>query len=213
MEMTSEEVEHLLSIRRKYGWCCSYAIWANSNGAGPKCGISDLSVLAIRKDNPFLDQRNSRYVLVGLNISRTDSDNPGAVETQDHEPAFMNFHSGYARSRDFQLRRALEGTPVWGSWMTDIIKGYPKLKASEVMRDIRLKKLDVAPHIANFENELIDIGVKNPILIALGKDVHEILCKNLDSKKHQIFRMTHYSAAVKSDVLRREVLDIVRHNS
>jgi hypothetical protein len=113
------------------------------------------------------------------------------------------------RARDFQLRRALQGTPVWGAWMTDIVKDCPMLRASDVVRDINQGRIDAAEHVGRFEVELSELGANSPVLIAFGKSTDKILRDHLAVDKYRIFRVTHYSAPVRSGKLRQEIMNVV----
>ena len=69
--------------------------------------------------------------------------------------AYSNFHTrGHAG--DTKLRRAVEGTPLSGAFMTDVIKDYPTADSSDLMKDIAAGRVDmtrsfVEPLMLEFE--------------------------------------------------------------
>ena len=94
--------------------------------------------------------------------------------------------------------------------MTDIIKLHEEIKSSEVKKYLRKHPEVEEENIKKFEQELIDIGSKNPILIALGNDSFNILNRNL-KHKYKIYKVTHYSARINKETLRNEFLKIQKY--
>ena len=90
--------EHFESLKKKYGYYSSWAIWAEE-GDTPKSNVGDLSVF---EGTNFLSQLNPNVVLVGLNISRDVVRAPLA-----------NFHDIRPKATDFKIRYALKNSPWW----------------------------------------------------------------------------------------------------
>ena len=97
-------------IKEKYQFYSSWAVWAEQ-GDKPKSNVGDLSVLDPKQNKNLLKTLNPNIILVALNISRGDIAEP-----------FANFHDKSSRATDFKIRYAIKDTPIWGAYMTDIIK-------------------------------------------------------------------------------------------
>ena len=179
--------EHFTEITKKYGYWSSWAIWAAALDT-PKSNIGNLTIF---EDKEIIDILKPNIVLVGLNISR------GAIK----EP-LANFHDKRPEATDFKIRHALFETPIWGAYMTDIIKDFEEKVAGNLMSYLNKHKEFEKENIKKFEQELIDIGSKNPIIIALGNDSYKILKRNL--KKYKIYKVSHYSAYITKEKLRLE---------
>ena len=105
-----------LFIKNKYGGHASWAIWADV-GTAPKSNMEDLAIF----DHDDVHKRlNPENVLVGLNISGYILEKP-----------FENFHGKGGGA--FKIRYATKGTPLWGGYLTDIIKDFPEKHSSNVM--------------------------------------------------------------------------------
>ena len=179
-------------VKEKYGLHASWAIWGEQ-GVRPKDNMGDLSVFD--EDNN-LDILNPNIVLVGFNFSVS-----GAVNRP-----FENFHGKGGGA--FKIRYALEGTPFWGAYMTDIIKNCVELEAQNVVKYLRQNPDILKENIISFEQELNDIGAVNPRLVAFGNDTYKILNKYLSSR-YDILKLTHYSNYQSKEVYRKEVLEKV----
>ena len=173
-------------VKEKYGHMSSWAIWSEQN-SNVKSGMGDISFF----ENPSkttLDTLNPNIILVGLNIS------------ERIERVFGNFHPTYSTAQDYKTRYALKNTMFWGAYMTDIIKSFKEKISGNLMKYLSKNKSFEKENIENFEQELIDIGAINPILIALGNDSYKILKRNF--KKYKIYKVTHYSAYITKEKLR-----------
>ena len=174
----------------------SWAIWKERKPTEKaKSRMGDISFF----DNPSIELLKTlrpNIVLVALNISRK-FDRP-----------FGNFHPDYSTAQDYKTRYALQGTPLWGAYMTDIIKNFEQKVSGKLMSFLRKNPDFTEENITSFKQELCDIGALNPTLIALGKDSYDILNKYLKDE-FRIFRVTHYSAPIRKEDLREEFLAIV----
>lgn len=105
------DAERFDLIRRKHGAYGSWAVWALPLSTA-KSGVGDLQMLDERANPKIFETLNPGVVMVGLNLSRGFPDQP-----------FRNFHDPRPEANDFKIRYAFSGTPFWGAYMTDIIKG------------------------------------------------------------------------------------------
>ena len=185
MKMLS--AEKYLSIKKKYGAHASWAIWADETDT-PKSNMEDTSIF----DNADIHkQLNPNIVLVGLNISGYI---PGIFE---------NFHGKGGGA--YKIRYATKNTPLWGAYLTDIIKDFPEKHSSNVMKYLRNNNDFVKRNIVSFEKELKDIGAINPVIYAFGNDVFEILQSSIGDK-YKIKKLIHYSHFMSKEKYREHVL-------
>ena len=154
-----------VEIREKYGDCGSWAIWNEPRSPTDKLSRKDQNKLkSLDVDEPFdvygtgtclgmkddifqdispelLEKLNPKYVLVALNFSKPckKCKDPKFVNEKcnDHKvvETLMNFHSGDGNIG--KLRYAIRKSPLWGAYITDIIKNYPEAKAKEVIKKCR----------------------------------------------------------------------------
>lgn len=179
-------------IKEKYGYCSSWAVWANSDGT-PKSNMGDLSIF----NNPkILEILNPDIVFLGLNFARD-------VKHED----WGCFHSDYSFATDYKTRYALKDTEYWGAYMTDIIKDYPEKESGNVKKYLRNHPEVEKANAIQFRQELKDIGSNNPLLICFGVDVFDICKKHLSEFK--IVKISHYAHFINLDKYRNEVLNLV----
>jgi len=186
--MNSMTKQRYDDIKLKYGGMSSWAIWAESDKK-IKSGMGDISFF----ENPTketLDKLNPSVILVGLNISKKIP------------RTFGNFHPNYSSAQDYKTRYALKDTMFWGAYMTDIIKDFEELVAGNLMKYLNKNKSFEKENAETFEQELLDIGAENPIIIALGNDSYKILKRNF--KNLNIYKVPHYSAFITKEKLRLE---------
>ena len=163
-------LEQFKKIKSKYQYLSSWAIWA-TEGETPKSNIGDLTVLDPDINKNLLSQLNPEVVFVALNISRGDIKIP-----------LGNFHDHRPVATDFKIRFAFKDTPFWGGYMTDIIKDFEE-KISGKVKDYLSKNRDFEKqNVDIFLEELNDIGAKNPVLIAFGNEVFNILNRHLKDR-------------------------------
>ena len=192
--MISEEKFYF--IKEKYQLYSSWAVWAEQ-GDKPKSNVGDLSVLDPKQNKNLLKTLNPNIILVALNISRGDIAEP-----------FANFHDKSSRATDFKIRYAIKDTPIWGAYMTDIIKDFEELISGNVLSYLKKNREFEIENINFFRKELIEIGAKNPILIAFGNIVYEILNRYLENE-FKIFKITHYAHQMSKEKYREEVQNIL----
>lgn len=181
------------ALRERFGWCASWAIWS-PEGATPKSGIADLSHFAEEQLATTLGLLHADAVFVGLNISR----DPGRHN-------FSNFHSDNPAGQDYKLRHALAGTRYWGAYMTDVIKGFEEVSSAKLMAALRADPGLEAANAKTFVDEIELLGAIDPLLVALGADVHKILTRNFEGR-FRIVRVPHYATYVAPQAYREQVL-------
>jgi hypothetical protein len=133
---SAEEYDKLVL---KYGSFASWAIWDYKDGCDP----------SIISQN--IDQLHSRYVLLGLNISRSLSDKP-----------WSNFHSNdHAR----KLKYACNDNLLRGSYITDIFKGIVQPKSSKFNNLLTDRIIEQS--VRFFHQEMRDIKITDDSLFII----------------------------------------------
>lgn len=182
-------------IKKLHGEYASWAIWS-AQDEKPKSNIGDLSLLDVNKNSKLLSLLKPNVVLVALNFSR------GAVR----EP-FANFHDSNPRGTDFKIRYALQDTPYWGAYMTDIIKNYTEKHSQKLMSYLNKNKYFEKENVVKFLKELKDLEVSNPTIIAFGNDAYNVLVRN--EIKFKILKIPHYAHQVSKEKYREAVQSIL----
>ena len=190
--VTREQFEF---IKSKYGLHASWAVWADE-GDTPKSNMGDLRVLDPEINKDLLSELNPNVVLVGLNISR------GAI----HEP-FGNFHDKRPAATDFKTRFAVKNSPLWGAYMTDIIKDFDQKISGKVIKYLKKNPSFEQENVNTFYQELSDIGSVAPTMIAFGNITYDILQRNFKNK-FQILKIPHYASYVSKETYREEVRSV-----
>ena len=189
--------EKFYSIKEKYGRVASWANWAHEDKE-PKSNMGDLTVLDPEINKNLLSELNPNVVLVALNFS----------ENVDHKP-FENFHAG-GKFQDYKTRYAIRDSPAWGGYMTDIIKNYPEKESDRLVEYLKTDKAIEQSNIESFRQELRDIGVEKPKLVAFGNDVYDILKRNL--LEFEIVKIPHYAHFISKEKYREQVRQLIREH-
>jgi len=179
-------------IKNKYGDGGSWAVWAEE-GDTPKSNVGDLSVFDTESNPDILGALNPEIVLVGLNGSRAST-----------KYSFANFHDSRPVAMDFKIRYAVEGTKLWGAYMTDIIKDFNEKESGKMMQYLRANKEFEKENVQTFRQEIQDIGACSPTLVAFGNDSYSILKRNFDGE-YPLFKLSHYSNYSSKEKYRDEV--------
>lgn len=185
-------------IKDKHGHYASWAAWADE-GVRPKDNIGDLSVFDLDSNPGLLRQLKPKFILVGLNISRR-------IETP-----LGNFHDQRPQAMDYKIRFALKGTPLWGAYMTDIIKGFEQKVSGKMMSYLKEHPRFEEEQARRFRAEVHDLGVENRAVVAFGCDAHKILCRNFMGE-YRIILLPHYSNYGSKEKYREEVLAILKES-
>ena len=189
------ELEKYNYIKEKYGHYASWAIWA-SEGDRPKDNMGDLSVFDLSINKKLLQELNPNIILCGLNIS-------ARIETP-----LSNFHGKGGGA--YKIRYALHNTPLWGAYMTDIIKDFEQKSSGKVMQYLRKNRQFEEDNVITFRQEWESLGVKKPTLIAFGGDAYSILERNLGNE-FPVLKIPHYSNYTGKEKYREQVKSILEN--
>jgi hypothetical protein len=170
-------------------------VWAPP-GKKPKENIGDLTVLDLQANPDLLHTLSATFVFLGLNISRKI------------ERTFGNFHDARPMATDYKIRAALQGTRFWGSYMTDILKDFEQKVSGKVMTYSNANPSFERHNIDLLRQELFDLGVEHPVLVAFGKDAEAIARRNLDSE-YKIVGIPHYAKYISTNAYRTEVNEVL----
>jgi len=187
-------IDNYNKIKEKYANISSWALWSEEIDTRSKQGMGDISFFEDPSQRT-LELLNPNIVLVGLNIS------------EKIDRVFGNFHPDKTSAQDYKTRFAVHGSMFWGAYMTDVIKSYEEKISGNLMKYLSKNKDFEKENIKMFEQELLDIGSQNTIIIAFGNDSYTILKRNLNDK-YKIYKVPHYSAFVKLDTLRQAFTDL-----
>ena len=185
-------------IKKKYGHYASWAVWADE-GPKPKDNVGDLSIFDIEVNTDFIELLRPNIFLVGLNISRRI------------EFPLGNFHDTRSKAMDFKIRYALKDSPYWGAYMTDIIKDFEQKVSDKMMKYLQTNKKFEEENVNIFREEINDLEINEPIIIAFGKDAYTILLRNFKNE-FEIIRIQHYSNYSSKEKYREEIKSILEFN-
>ena len=193
--MTKLSLETYNNLKAKEDNHSSWAVWADEGDKGDKYS-SNMEDLSIFDEETILDVLNPNIVLVAFSHAGPDRDNIRDIYKMK---SFQNFHGS---KNDARLRFALKGTPLWGAYMTDIIKTIAHAKIPEVKKILKENPGEEEHNIDLFLEELKELKVEKPILVALGAAVHDMLEKHSNGKlsKFRIEKIMHFSAQGKWQV-------------
>ncbi len=181
-------------IKEKHGPYASWAVWSEPDGR-PKSNQGDLTVLDPDRNPALLGMLRSDVVMVGLNLSR------------DLPPPFGNFHDERAEGQDYKIRFAFTGTPFYGAYMTDIIKGVVCKKGGDLMHCLAANPDVVAENIRCLLEEFDDLKSEPPTVIAFGVSAHLLAAEHLPANRYsRLVRVRHYSDYISPTAYREQVL-------
>ena len=184
-------------MKKKYGKFSSWAVWERAVGT-PSSNTGSMNWV---NEAGLLRILDTGFVFVGLNVSNTRGTQKGGFKED-----WKNFHRDYSFQKDYKLRFALQGTPYWGSYLTDVIKEHVEGDSGKVMKYLRKHPEVVKRNVRRLAEELSCLG-KRPVLVAIGVDAYDILRKNLGKDgKYQIVRIPHYAGWGGQEEYRERVL-------
>lgn len=156
------------NLSLKYGFFSSWAIWNYENSHNT----------AIIDKN--YSQLHSKFVLLGLNISRSLADKPWA-----------NFHdNSHAR----KIMYACNDTKLYGSYMTDVFKGIVEPISTKIGANLTDKT--IRENVNYFKQEMADIKLKDDSqFIIFGELALQYFDKYFkQGYKNNIIYFKHYSS-------------------
>lgn len=182
-------------IKKRYGQYASWAVWATASPGKPKSNMGEIRVLDPDTNPRLLETLRNDVVMVGLNISRPVS-----------EP-FRNFHDPNSSANDFKIRFAFEGTPYYGAYMTDFIKGVEIVKSADLLRHLKKHPFLEQENTETFVAELTELGCRTPMILAFGADAYRLVQKNLPRVHYsRLVKLMHYSNYVGTENYKQAVL-------
>jgi hypothetical protein len=187
-------------LLEKFWDVASWALWSQPTGDRPKSNVGNLSVF---NAPDLLEKINTGFVFVGLNGSGVHND------YLDLDKAWYNFHSASPRGHDYKLRYALHDTPLWGSYITDIIKYFPEVDSGKVINYVKNNPEVLKQNIDVFREELSLLG-EQPVIVALGGATYDFLVENL-GKEYKIVKVKHFSYTIGKEKYREEMLEALSH--
>jgi hypothetical protein len=187
-------------VRRDYGHCASWAVWA-PEGDTPKSGIGDMSVLDPERNPRLLDTLHTRFVLLGLNISREPTGLP-----------FGNFHDPRPRATDFRIRAAFRETACWGAYMSDVIKEFPEKCSGKMAAYLRHNRGFEVEQVARLREELLVVGAGSATLLAFGREAEGVLRRHI-GVDYRVVGIPHYANYGSGTAYRARVHEALRSAS
>src|SRR2546430_2551144 len=148
-------------IKERHGRYGSWAVWAPAATSRPRSNIGDMWVLDPGKNPELLPMLRNDRIFLGLNVSREVRPEP-----------FGNFHDSGWKGQDYKLRYALEGTGLYGAYMTDFIKEIVEPKEGDLIDFLDANPQIEVEAVAKLREELKDLDAKRPVLLALGIRTH-----------------------------------------
>ena len=173
--------EQFNSLKDKYGDYSSFAIWES---------VQDIGNITMFKRDDIHKKLNDKYVFVALNPAERPAD--------EKPTKFKNFHSDYPYQKDYKLCYALQRTPFWGSYITDLFKSFPLTDSTRLKAELNRRPNDVEKDIESLKDEISilagdeDKGRK-VLLIAVGRATERYLRKLFKGEDRKIVYIPHYS--------------------
>lgn len=182
------------NIKARFGRHASFAVWEPVRGT-PTSGTGDLDLFQQPKVLRTLQKLKTDTILFGLNISR-------ALITED----FANFHDGRGRSKDYKLRYALEGTQIYGSYLTDVFKDVVEVESAKFDRYLKDNPQVEKTQIEYLEAEINYVARSAPpVLIGMGGSAHKYLQRHF-GHSYKIIKIPHYAMRNSKENYREQVL-------
>lgn len=206
-------------VREAYGTCASWAVW--DQGACERLryqpdprvpsfflnrAVKRLNAVNSQADLDGLGwELDPHVVLVALNFA----ERTGEVRDVVSRLNFHAFHEETTVTSDQRLRDACCGTPLWGGYITDLVKMHRGVvqpvrnsSAAEVARLLRSSEFR-RDQINGLVAELQLLGCSDPLIVSLGNDVHRVLSslsvtdrlKEICGQGTRVVKVTHYSRA------------------
>jgi hypothetical protein len=181
-------------IKEKHGLHASWAVWSEPDGK-PKSNMGAFPVLDPDQNPDLLGILRSDVVMLGLNLSTSQP------------PPLGNFHPASSKGNDYKIRSAFTGTPFYGAYMTDIIKGVVCKKAGDLMRYLAANPHVVIEGVECLLEEFDDLKSEPPTVIAFGVDAHWLADKHLPANRYsRLVRITHFAEYISQTAYRKRVL-------
>lgn len=181
----------------------SWGVWKDAPAEKKTANINDMSMFNEDNIQDTVAILNPHYILVGLNVSRSDDD-----RADGYTGPWANFHSDSSNQKDYKLRHALKGTKAWGCYLTDIIKDYKEVNSANVKKYLKENSNVEEKCIKKFQEEISLLGDDDPTIIALGNVVFDILIRNLGGQ-YRITKARHYSNYISDEEYKKELQEVL----
>lgn len=110
-------------------------------------------------------------------------------------------------AQDYKIRYAFAGTPYYGAYMSDLVKGVVMLESNDLVRHLGAQPEIVAWSISTLLDEIDDLGGAPPTVIAFGSVTYRLALRHLPSSRYaRLAGVTHYSHYVSKGEYRKRVL-------
>jgi hypothetical protein len=184
------------AIKHKHGAYASWAVWADA-GETATSNIEDLTVLDPDRNPALLGLLRNDIVMLGRCRSRS-------VEVKP----FSNFHDDNRNGHDFKIRYAFTGTPYYGAYMTDLIKGAIVSDSVHLPEALKADPTLARRSVEILLEELNDLQSSHPVLAAFGEDTYKLAAEHIPASKYgRLVRVTSYGQYISKENYRQRVLD------
>lgn len=186
------------AVKRQYGSMASWAVWAEV-GAKAKSHMDDLTVLDPAENPELLRVLHTNFVLLGLNISHRIKCSLG------------NFHVDKPTGPAYKIRYALKNTPLWGAYMTDVIKNFEEPISENMLAYLRKHPDFERTNMQQLRDELAVVGATKPVLVTFGTIAHTIVQRHFVNE-FKILPLPHYAEQSSQQIYRDKVLVCLQKN-
>jgi hypothetical protein len=186
-------------LQQRWGGHSSWAVWKlNRPDERATAHVGELDVLNPDINPALLGSLRPEIILVGLNASSREG----------NALPWGNFHDSSPQSRDYKLRFAAEDTHFWGAYMTDALVNFSQTDSGVVRAYIRAHPEEVAAQLDRLEEEILSLGVADPVLVGLGGAAFDLIHRRFKDT-YRVVKVTHYSYTVGAFALREEMLTTI----
>jgi len=186
------------SVKDQFHDVASWAVWAEV-GARAKSNMHNLDVLDPAKNPELLNVLHTNFVLLGLNISHRI------------EYPLGNFHIDKPTGPAYKIRYALKGTPLWGAYMTDVIKNFAEPISGNMLAYLRQHPDFAQANIQQLRYELAVIEATHPVLVTFGSITHTLVQQHF-AHEFRILPLPHYAEHSSQQVYRDKVIACLQTN-
>ncbi|WP_165213168.1 hypothetical protein ACFSN5_00400 [Streptococcus tangpeifui] len=175
-------LDAFLTNKEKLGKVSSWAVWENRSLGDYDSAVNTLNEIDSQSSLDSLNL-NPNIVILALNFAdRTEDDLDSYVMN------FQSFHEHVegVQKNDDKLKAICVDNNFLGAYLTDLVKydedgkprGYRNSNSQEVGKKLRKDSNYESVQINNLIQELLELGVKNPLIISLGDEVKKSIQRN-----------------------------------
>jgi len=90
--------------------------------------------------------------------------------------------------------------------MTDVIKFLEEVDSKRLMKHLKEHPETIQHNLGTFREEMHDLNATAPVILAFGRNTHEILGANLNKNEyHKLIKLTHYSHRIGKEAYKEAV--------